>query len=565
MYVHETIVLDDERRILKRTCVPGLERQLAHTQHQDLATLTRAEDQQRLVASLEESAPVAQTFPLQSTQGPHPARLIPLVSVPEVPGQRTFGIKWLGTSFRKEFPGELLDHFDTAVAILDEVGNIEQINQAWRDQIDAVSDADQRERLRSYSSYVEGCRRSETPPFTTAALAGLEEVLSGTRSFYEAEYSSRNRDERNWYRVLITALDAGGASVIHVNSSRGRLMNEARTQLANIVESSKDAILSQDLEGTVLSWNRTAEELYGYPAAEMIGRSVKRIVPEDRLPEWHEIMADIREGKRVESLDTRRVRRNGEVLEISLTLSPLRDTDGVLLGISTIERDVTEQRRIERSIERQRDLLETINRINMQIASMLHSDALAGAAIEAALRFTSADIGVFFYQRDEHGRFSLYELSGLKEKAIESFELPADTPLFREILVDKQIVRLADVSFGKGGLPARQYGLPLHECTIRSFMAVPVVGRSGDLLGAMLFGHEQSKVFAAEDEQFAAAIAAQAAVAIRTQCCIRTSSPSWLNDAGPKRPCGRPRKPQSEPIAHAESSWRAFPTSCALR
>src|SRR5688500_14722808 len=114
-----------------------------------------------------------------------------------------------------------------------------------------------------------------------------------------------------------------------------------QARLAAIIESSDDAIVSKDLNGVVQSWNEGAERLFGYTAAEMIGRPILPIIPPDRQQEEPEILARLRRGDRVDHFETIRRRKNGELIHVSVTISPIRDATGKIVGASKIARDIT--------------------------------------------------------------------------------------------------------------------------------------------------------------------------------------------------------------------------------
>lgn len=128
--------------------------------------------------------------------------------------------------------------------------------------------------------------------------------------------------------------------------------------LASIVESSDDAIISKDLEGVITSWNRGAEHLFGYTAHEAIGRPVTMLMPPDRENEEPTILSRIRRGERIEHYHTIRRRKDGVLIDISLSVSPIQDRHGQIVGASKIARDVTELRRAQ---ERQQLLLREMN------------------------------------------------------------------------------------------------------------------------------------------------------------------------------------------------------------
>jgi PAS domain S-box-containing protein len=125
---------------------------------------------------------------------------------------------------------------------------------------------------------------------------------------------------------------------------------EARLQLAAIVDSSDDAIISKDLTGIITTWNTAAARLFGYRSDEIVGRSVLLLIPEELHPEEPEILRKVTAGERIEHFETRRRRKNGELLDISLTISPIRDATGRIVGISKIARDITERKLTEAAL-----------------------------------------------------------------------------------------------------------------------------------------------------------------------------------------------------------------------
>lgn len=121
-------------------------------------------------------------------------------------------------------------------------------------------------------------------------------------------------------------------------------------QLAAIVEYSDDAIVSKDLTGTITSWNRAATRILGYTSEEMIGASILKIIPRELHGEERTILAKIRAGERIEHFETIRLTKNGELLDVSLTISPIRDSSGQIIGASKILRDISARKRMEMSL-----------------------------------------------------------------------------------------------------------------------------------------------------------------------------------------------------------------------
>jgi PAS domain S-box-containing protein len=120
----------------------------------------------------------------------------------------------------------------------------------------------------------------------------------------------------------------------------------AQYWLAALIESAEDAIISKTLDGIITSWNNGAERIFGYTADEVIGKSVTILIPEGHVNEEPTILAQLRAGKRIEHYETVRVRKDGQLIDISLTVSPIKGPDGKIVGASKIARDITEQRQI---------------------------------------------------------------------------------------------------------------------------------------------------------------------------------------------------------------------------
>ncbi len=129
--------------------------------------------------------------------------------------------------------------------------------------------------------------------------------------------------------------------------------------LAAVINSSDDAIIGKTLDGIIISWNRGAQNIYGYSAKEVVGRSISTLVPPDRSDEVPIILEKLRRGERVDHYETERVRKDGERIHVSLTISPVKDSTGKIVGASTIARDITERKQAEEEIQRLNKTLES--------------------------------------------------------------------------------------------------------------------------------------------------------------------------------------------------------------
>jgi PAS domain S-box-containing protein len=127
-------------------------------------------------------------------------------------------------------------------------------------------------------------------------------------------------------------------------------MEEARERLAAVVDSSDDAIISKTLDGVITSWNRGAEKVFGYTAEEAVGRPMLMLMPAERANEEPQILVQIRQGQSVDRFETVRVRKDGAKIDVSATISPIRDSRGTIVGASKIARDITEQKRAEQVV-----------------------------------------------------------------------------------------------------------------------------------------------------------------------------------------------------------------------
>jgi PAS domain S-box-containing protein len=137
-----------------------------------------------------------------------------------------------------------------------------------------------------------------------------------------------------------------------LEAAKGRIKALERAELAQfylaaIVESADDAIISKTLESIVTSWNRGAERIFGYTAGEMIGQSITKLIPPGHENEEPQIIARLRKGERIEHYETQRVRKDGTIIDISLTVSPIFDMEGRIIGASKIARDVSDRKRSE--------------------------------------------------------------------------------------------------------------------------------------------------------------------------------------------------------------------------
>jgi PAS domain S-box-containing protein len=292
---------------------------------------------------------------------------------------------------------------------------------------------------------------------------------------------------------------------------------ELRARLAAIVESSDDAIISKTLDGIIRTWNEGARRIFGYTADEAIGQPITILIPPDRLGEETDILSRLKRGERIDHYETIRLRKDGTPLNISLTVSPIKDASGTIVGASKIARDDTQRKRTEEALRDETRILELLNQTGTLIASQLDLQSLIQSVTDACTQLSGAQIGAFFYNvtNVEGESFILYTLSGAPREAFEKFGLPRNTPVFYPTFHNKGIVRSADITQDpRYGTMAPHHGMPKGHLPVRSYLAASVVSRSGQVIGGLFFGHSQPSVFTERTERIIQGVAAQAAVAI---------------------------------------------------
>ena len=181
----------------------------------------------------------------------------------------------------------------------------------------------------------------------------LEEMLPNYTWFEDFEVSHDFEDIGRRVMLLnARRMEVPGGEIERIvlvieDMTESKLATEAALRLAAIVESSDDAIIGKNIDGIITSWNGGAERLFGYSAKEAVGHSITMLIPPDRLDEEPEILRRLRRGESVDHFETVRQRKDGTLLDISLTISPIRDANGQIVGASKVARDITDRKRTE--------------------------------------------------------------------------------------------------------------------------------------------------------------------------------------------------------------------------
>jgi PAS domain S-box-containing protein len=499
-------------------------------------------------------------------------------------------------------------------------------------------------------------RRSEIVGKTISQVAGAEHLsiaepyiaraLKGERVSFASALRRADGLLRDVEVSYSPRLDGGRVvgfiSLIRDVTERS-FMAEARLRLAAIVDSSDDAIVSKTLDGVITSWNRSAERMYGYTAAEAVGKHITLIIPKERWAEEEEVLRRLRRGEKIDHFETERRAKDGRKVYVSLTVSPIRNAHGEMIGASKVARDITQHKRDEealraseeqfrslansipnlawmaqpdghifwyngrwyeytgtnpeemegwgwqsvhdpavlptvlerwkRSIEtgepfemtfplkgadgrfrsfltrvepikdsegtvvrwfgsntditaqqeaeerekKARATAELLNRVGPLLAAELDSQRLTQKITDIATEVVRAEFGAFFHTiRNEAGEsFLLYTLAGVPREAFSSFPMPRNTHVFGPTFRGEAPVRSDDITADpRYGHNPPYHGMPEGHLPVRSYLAVPVKSRNGDVIGGLFFGHSNTGIFTEESEALATGIAAQAAIAL---------------------------------------------------
>jgi PAS domain S-box-containing protein len=257
-------------------------------------------------------------------------------------------------------------------------------------------------------------------------------------------------------------------------------------------------------------WGRSCDSLYAD------ARSLLDAVhPDDRA----RVLSNVEAHRRGETTDQeyRVVRPDGEARWVRDRGFPIRDESGRVYRVAGIAEDITDRKAIEAKLREQTEVVEAVNRIGQLLSAELDLHKLLQALTDAATELTGARFGSFFYNviNQEGESYMLYTLSGVPIEHFADFPMPRATEIFAPTFRGEGILRLDDVRqdprYGKN---SPYYGIPPAHLPVVSYLAVPVISRSGEVLGGLFFGHPEPGVFTGREERMVSGLAAQAAIAI---------------------------------------------------
>ena len=244
-----------------------------------------------------------------------------------------------------------------------------------------------------------------------------------TGRVWQGEIRNRAKDGSIYWvdTTIVPTLDAEGKPrqyvAIRADITERKRVEEVRGRLAAVVESSDDAIIGKSLEGIITAWNSGAEKIFGYSSSEALGKPMQMLLPCDRQNEEPEILARIGRGEKVEHFETVRVQKYGRSIDVSVTISPIKDGNGVVVGASHIGRDITERKRAETALTAQ---AEELSRQALELTRSQHALQVQTTLLQSVLD----NIGEGLVAADEHGRFVLWNPAAAKIVGMGSADVP---------------------------------------------------------------------------------------------------------------------------------------------
>ena len=198
-------------------------------------------------------------------------------------------------------------------------------------------------------------------------IARIEEIAASDQESFDLLELKDGRILERYSKVLTVEGQSAGRVWSFRDVTERHLAESASRWLAAIVASSDDAIIGKDLKSIITSWNFGAERIFGYTADEMIGTSIMRLIPPDRREEELEILSRIRRGERFDHFETIRLAKDGRQLNVSITVSPIKDSTGHVVGASKVARDITERKKTEEALKKAAEEAEAANRERLQL------------------------------------------------------------------------------------------------------------------------------------------------------------------------------------------------------
>ena len=298
--------------------------------------------------------------------------------------------------------------------------------------------------------------------------------------------------------------------------------HQEAARLASIVQSSDDAIIGKDLSGIIASWNPAAERMFGYTAAEAVGQSIRIIIPEDRQDEEDGVIQQIKRGEKVDHFETIRCRKDGICIPISLTVSPIRDDAGVVVGASKIARDISERKRAEAEAERTTRRLAFVSQMSAALATSLDYEKTLKAVTKLAVAHIADWCAVDILRDDgrierlamAHVDPAKIELAKTVRERYENPTAPHSVPYVIQTGTPAMVPEITDAMIVAAAQGDEERVRLVRALGAVSYLCVPM-NAGGRTVGALtLASAESGRRYTDDDLQFAEDVASRTAMAV---------------------------------------------------
>ena len=341
-----------------------------------------------------------------------------------------------------------------------------------------------------------------------------EEYHRAVRERVTVQFEQHDPRLDRWFEVRAYP-SADGLSVYFTDVTERRRAAAEVARFKLIADRAGESYLLCNSGARIVYANPVAAQRLGYTVEELTTLGVGVVDPVFSRALVSDLFARAARGETIPAFESFHRRRDGSTfpVETSVTVVELEGEPHLFAAA----RDVTARKRVEQQLREETEALETVNRVSRVLSAELDLQRLVQELTDAATRLTGAAFGALFYNvTDERGEsYMLYTLSGVSRERFAGFPMPRNTPLFGPTFRGAGPVRVADISRDpRYGHNPPYHGLPPGHLPVVSYLAVPVVSRTGEVLGGLFFGHPEAGVFDDRAERIAVALAAQAAVAM---------------------------------------------------
>ncbi len=338
---------------------------------------------------------------------------------------------------------------------------------------------------------------------TTLTLKPIRALIDASAKLGKGDLSTRTAMEqlRGGIGQLAGAIDQM-ADAIQVRDAERIKSQQTRALLAAIVESSSDAIISRTHEGICTSWNKGAQDLFGYSADEIIGNSLMVLVPEDQVDRVLQNFDIVKRGSPIDSYEAVRIRKNGTTVDVSVTVSAIIAEDGRVIGAASIMRDISEHKRSERE-------LRALHEINLAISSTLDRQAILQILlekIELLLPYSASHIRLV---NEATGKLTPVACRNLDETAWKAGDSPSEGSILNWILRSRQPVVLRNLHAEKRFRRPEFY----HQQGLVSYLGLPLMVNE-EAIGVLSLLTKEEHEFTQDEIRFAQTLAKQASIVI---------------------------------------------------